>query len=133
MYDFIIGYYLVALTVGIGAFTYTHILVGPGMLLEKVNDWAQLHLPPWLYKPIIGCEKCVAGQWALWSYIAVFDRYDWKWHMLFTLLAIFLADIVTKIYYKFFDNNTNGRKQAANVPPEVLRTLKRKTDATENH
>jgi hypothetical protein len=36
--------------------------------------WAENHLPHWLYKPLIGCEKCHAGQVALWLFFFLTDE-----------------------------------------------------------
>jgi hypothetical protein len=37
------------------------IATGSGMILEHPHDWAETHLPSWLYKPVIGCIFCMAS------------------------------------------------------------------------
>jgi hypothetical protein len=57
------------LKIGIIAFVYSVLCTEGGMIFNRPYLWLQSNLPDYLYKPLIGCEKCVAGQMAFWYYI----------------------------------------------------------------
>lgn len=69
--------------ISIIAFTYSVVLTEPGMLLEKIAAWLAYFLPEWLFMPLIGCERCVAGQMALWYYLLSHVHISDYWHELF--------------------------------------------------
>ncbi|KAA9333407.1 hypothetical protein F0P96_10585 [Hymenobacter busanensis] len=56
----------------------------------------------WWWKPLWGCVKCVAGQWALWGYLVrccvLHDAYSPWQHAAFVSLTILFACILTKAY-----------------------------------
>lgn len=56
-----------AIKIGILAFVYVEILTAEGMIFDWIHNWCEIKLPAWLFKMIIGCSYCVAGQIALWS------------------------------------------------------------------
>ncbi|MFT3704639.1 MAG: hypothetical protein QM802_19900 [Agriterribacter sp.] len=70
---------LTALYCAIVAYVYINILIAPGMILHRwavflEKDLVKETFEPmyqrkehWLYKPLIGCELCCAGQLGLWS------------------------------------------------------------------
>ena len=92
-----------------------------GMVLSKPFDWLELHLPEWLFKPLIGCSKCVAGQWALWLFpFYIADKYDVIVHAWFVLQCIFNAVIVRALYYKITESATQERAKKYPLPPELL-------------
>lgn len=98
---------LLSSVLSIGAFTFSNILTQPEHLLGKVTAWLEDHLPEYIYKPLIGCQYCVAGQWALWYYIILAFvtkevSYRLDIHILFILFTIFLEEPITFIYYKIF-------------------------------
>lgn len=98
---------LVSSVLAIGAFAFSNILTMPDHILGPVSAWAERVFPEWLYKPLIGCQYCVAGQWALWYYFALaFIAHDITYrvdiHFLFILVTIFLEVPITFIYYKAF-------------------------------
>ena len=83
--------------IAIIAFTYSVILTEPGMLLEKIAS-RLAYLPQWLFYPLIGCEKCVAGQMALW-YCAFSYKHFVITEMLFTIsFSIFIVTFIKPLY-----------------------------------
>lgn len=115
-----INYELAAL-IAVLAFTYTNVLTKPDMPFNKTynklwkyfkNDDRQKNgkgLHP-LFMLFIHCEKCIAGQIALWvflyQYAAGYIFYPLETfghHVLFTAFAIFVADILQKTYNKIYN------------------------------
>lgn len=88
---------LTSLMIAIIAFVYSDVLTEPKMILNPLYLELEKILPEQIFKPIIGCFKCVAGQMALWSYIFIFD-YNFIMHVFFICLTIYLSKIVCKIY-----------------------------------
>jgi len=84
--------------ISIIAFTYSVILTEPGMLLEKIASWAAFILPEWLFMPLIGCEKCVAGQMALW-YCAFFEwQLKLSEYIFVVMFSIFIVTFIKPVY-----------------------------------
>lgn len=54
------------------------------------EDWTY-----WFYEPIFNCEKCFAGQLALWGFF-LFDYYTLYYHFAFIALSIFFVTHITK-------------------------------------
>lgn len=96
--------FLIALECAVVAYVYVTILTKPGHILHK---WALLlekelieetFIPyykrkeHWLYKPLIGCELCCAGQLSLWSCI-LNDHFN----PVFVTITICMAILFTKI------------------------------------
>ena len=107
-----------ALMVAVSAFVYSNLLTGTGEILGgvygfldrvfKTDERAEQGKPihP-LFKMLMQCEKCVAGQWALWSFLIVnWNLYARGYyllilvHLAFIFLSIFLALIVKSFYTK---------------------------------
>lgn len=65
---------MIELKIAIISFVYSVVCTEGGMIFNKPYVWMQTNLPEYLYKPLIGCEKCVAGQMSLWTYIYI--NYD---------------------------------------------------------
>lgn len=94
--------------IAVSAFTYSNMLTAPGQILNQLSDYLERKLPEWLYKPLIGCQYCVSGQWALWFYFYVCFiekelSYHWWLHLWVIMQTIFVAKIITYLYYKFLD------------------------------
>ena len=53
----------------------------------------------WLYKILIDCERCVAGQVSLWLYIIRFN-YDFIQHVSFITTSILLTDLLKRIWQR---------------------------------
>lgn len=101
------------LLIAIAGFTYSYILTQPGEIFaglnrvlsrlfktdERLNSGRPLHP---LFKLLIGCEKCIAGQLAFWSYLYVnigdYGVLITIGHILFVCLTIFLAAVIKGIY-----------------------------------
>lgn len=118
---FQIEYYIVSFLIAVLAVVYVNILTGPGEVLEwlkrglhnmlndeqKLNDGEGYHP---LYKMLVGCEKCFAGQVALWTYFIMHvDRYQSISftlifnHIMFISLTIFMTVIIQSIYKKLIE------------------------------
>ena len=119
--NFLLVMLLTAACISITAFTYSHILTRPGELFSwpykildiffKTDDRAMagLGMHP-LFKLLIGCEKCVSGQMALWIFTLLnLHSYptDVKMyliaHILFIGITIFFTTIIKSIYLKIID------------------------------
>lgn len=103
--------YEIAFLIAIFAYTYAGILTEPNQifngLYKKLNfafngNTGKKH---WLFKIIIGCEKCVAGQIALWLYaithIMEYQEYPEETpflHLAFIAFTIFLTSVITHIH-----------------------------------
>ncbi len=98
------------------AIAYSNILTSNGQLLNGIYNYLERKLPGYLFKPLIGCHKCVSGQWALWLYLFYFKvEYDIIIHIWFILQTIFNATVINLFYEKM---NPNIRK--TKLPPEIL-------------
>lgn len=99
--------FLLALAVAIGATCFSCLLTKPGMIFGPLDYLASEKLPEWLYKPLIGCQYCVCGQWFLWTYVLLAFRgavtYVPEFHLIFILVAIFLVAPISKLYFKYLD------------------------------
>jgi hypothetical protein len=73
--------FIFSLKLAIVAYIYSDVLTEGGMILNPIyvflDTWkynkctGKKLIPEWLFKPLIGCYKCVAGQMALWSFFVV--------------------------------------------------------------
>ncbi len=61
--------YELAILIALFSYTYTNILTEPDMVFNSLYKWCDGWMPRWLFYPFIHCEKCNAGQVALWVYI----------------------------------------------------------------
>lgn len=54
----------------------------------------------WIYKPIIGCAHCNAGQIALWTYLIKYwgENYSFFYHIGFIVIAILTVQILIAKY-----------------------------------
>lgn len=90
--------YLLAFKIAVIAYVYSVILTEPGMILSEFYKWIEsFKLPDWLFKPLIDCYKCVAGQMALWIFFFQPNYNFWN-HITFICLTIFFSIIINKIY-----------------------------------
>ena len=109
-----------ALKIAIVAYIYADVLTEGGMILNplyvKLDTWRinpcsnKKVIPEWIFKPLIGCYKCVAGQMALWSFFVVnYSEYmNIKSifelsvlignHLFFITLTILLSCLVQRIH-----------------------------------
>jgi len=118
---------LLGLACGLIACVYSVILTEPNMLLNGWYNWLDkkigptsakrtfntpLHIKPpknigkpraiWLFKPLVGCPRCVAGQAGVWLYllaiVAEHQKYSIFGHLLCASVSIFTVLIYAKIY-----------------------------------
>lgn len=110
--------YEFAILIGVFAFVYSNLLTEPDALLNKLynrldiffkNDVRQMEgkgRHP-LFMILIHCEKCIAGQIALWGF--GYDNYIWYYfeplkaagtHLIFVAFAILTAAILRGLYHK---------------------------------
>ena len=120
---FTLDYFLLSLLIAICAFIYTNVLIETGEVLDWWGSFwynafdneqrlikGEGYHP--VYKAFFQCEKCVAGQISMWSFLIVhFGEYREVsfalilQHILFITLSIYLAIIVKLIYSKLNHGN----------------------------
>lgn len=95
------------LAIAISAFVFTNMLTDNGQILYHVSEKLEEKLPEWLFKPLIGCQYCVAGQWALWFFLYysffMAGTYAFHIHIWFIMQSIFITKIITEFYYRILD------------------------------
>ena len=101
--------------VAVIALVYVHILTQPDMILHFIarflfriidrlsrlktglidlNKYERLR---WYLKPILTCEKCVAGNIVFWLYLFYhWDNYTVLEHIFYTTFAIYLTTVLWK-------------------------------------
>jgi hypothetical protein len=114
--SFLLSAAFISLIIAITAVIYSVVLTQPGeifgWLYGKLYTWfnernpckgtrAQRGLPDHpVFKILIGCFKCVSGQWAFWFFlIYAWSEYNIFYvipHLLFTALTIFFSLIIYK-------------------------------------
>lgn len=99
--------------IAVSAFTYSNILTEPGMILEPIHVYLDDKLVGnnrWIFQMLINCQFCVSGQWALLYYLIYCFKgypesghhYDFFTHLWFILQTIFMAKVITWLYYTVF-------------------------------
>ena len=95
---------ILSYAISVIAFVYSCILTDSGMIFSKPYELAIIHLPVWLHKPLISCEKCVAGQIALWVYLFGMNvHYEWFTHLFLIMQSILNTAIIKTVYYKIIN------------------------------
>lgn len=114
--SFLASCILISAVIAIIAVMYSVVLSRPGeifgWLYDKLNTWfnernpckgtrEQRGLGPHpVFKLLIGCFKCVAGQWAFWIFLIycwpVYNMFFIIPHLLFVGLTIFFSLIIYK-------------------------------------
>ena len=94
---------ITTIIISIIAFVYTIILVDNDMILFNFKGflYKKIGKYPIIFKPIIDCEYCVAGQMAFWYYLykVFFEElnYDWFNHLAFVSISIFNIAIIKRL------------------------------------
>lgn len=92
--------------IAVSAFTYSNILTEGDMILAPVWSWVDERFvgrQRWIFQVLINCQFCISGQWALWYYLIYYhSHYDFFTHVWFILQTIFMAKVVTWLYYTVF-------------------------------
>ena len=115
--------HIYAFMCAIVGYIYSDVLTEGGMIFNSLYKWldyqncsGKRRLPEWIFKPIIGCFKCVAGQIALWTYLYInksnyylafcnLNNIDLlinlaASHVYFICITIYITWIVNKVYRK---------------------------------
>ena len=97
-YVFLLSFFTAAI-----AYVYCEILVEPGMLLVNWYKFLEKKVGkyPFLFKPLIECFKCVAGQMALWFYLIIWfitGHYFLFIHLSYISCSIIFIQIINKVY-----------------------------------
>lgn len=101
-----------SLCISVIAFVYAEILTDETIVFGKIYSFLEKHLPQWLFDPIIGCSKCVAGEIALWHYLLTHVKagcffnnffiygldYKFDYHILLICLSILTTKILKESY-----------------------------------
>ena len=90
----------ISLMCAVVGYVYSEILTDTGMILHGLRNWSESNLKRWLYKPLIGCFKCVIGQLSLWVYmITQWSSYSLTEHVFTVCASILIASFIDKLYY----------------------------------
>ena len=54
-----------------------------------------------IHKILFECDKCLSGQVAFWGYLILFDSGLSISHIFSTILAVFFAALISKLWEKF--------------------------------
>lgn len=99
---------LSGLLVSVVADVWYYVLIQPDHIFGFVARWvneieesfdtieAKERFRYWM-KPLVGCNRCIAGQLALWLYIASWDYNFWA-HIAFVCVAIFGAVLFERVF-----------------------------------
>lgn len=112
--------------IAIAAVCFSDILTKDRMILHGVYTWLEKHLPEWLFLPLIGCHKCVSGQWALWLFLFWINGInDYSFpdslfiHIWFVLQTIFNASVIHELYLKLNESPAEKQSKKTSLPPEI--------------
>jgi len=102
---------LLSIQISICAFVYVVLLTEPYKIFGDLYGYLEPRLPWWIFKPIMGCEICVAGQLSLWIYlyqnIHSYDLHHACEHISFICLTIINTHILT-LSMKWLKNKTEN-------------------------
>jgi hypothetical protein len=94
-----------AVLIAVFSFVYVIILQQPdkvlGPVVKLVDPFFNRNgFLRWIYKPIMSCAHCNAGQIALWSYMALygFDDYNVFYHIGFISISVLTVQILISKY-----------------------------------
>lgn len=88
-------------------YVYSIVLTEPDQVLYPVWKFLDRILHPVIFKPVMDCYKCVAGQIALWFYLVEYGALSFKvtfFHIYFICLTIFISIMLNKIYERIKGN-----------------------------
>lgn len=94
--------YQIAILIACVAVVYSTVLTEPNSLLNGFylraseffkNDKREAEGKPlhWAFMLLIGCHKCIAGQWAAWYYVFFCQEYNIFKHIFFVAFTIIAA------------------------------------------
>jgi hypothetical protein len=96
---------LETINISILAFTWSFLLTTSGEIFDSFRWWIQsITLDVRINKMLYDCEKCVAGQMALW-YVIIHDFWHWTAERFlivpFSIFAAFILSKIIKILLKY--------------------------------
>ena len=91
--------YILSIQISVCAFVYVVLLTEPYYIFGDLYAYLETRLPWYIFKPIMGCEKCVAGQLSMWGYLYLnyleYDLHHAFTHVFFICLTIIITHIIT--------------------------------------
>ncbi len=92
---------LMGFIIGATAYVYAVVLQMPGEILAFMPRVASV-MPAWAHKPLITCQKCVAGQLSLWLFPVMIEQYSFTtqvvvFHVFQITTSIFFAVAITRV------------------------------------
>lgn len=90
-----------AAILAISAYVYSQVLTMPDMILNGWYCFLDKHVGKyrWLFKPLVECCYCVAGQLSLWVFVITnWYEFDVLAGVNFICLTIFFTEITQKIW-----------------------------------
>ncbi len=92
-------YTITSFSIALVSFVYSVVLTEPGMILNKFYLYLERKLPVLLFKPLIGCGKCVTGQVSIFYSIYYLFEYEENINIFVIIsLSIFVFIIIDKLY-----------------------------------
>ena len=78
-----------------------YVITGERMILEKFDLWLQLTLPEIIYKPLLGCIKCMAS---IWGTVICFILLPFDLNLIYLIpIACVSASALNAILYEFYE------------------------------
>lgn len=79
-----------------------------GMILSSLGDWLEIHLPIWLYLPLIGCPACMTVWWG----IPLWFIFGFNGDIIATLMAAGGLNLIISSVYEYItdiiEDDTDG-------------------------
>jgi hypothetical protein len=94
----ILSVHIFSVMIAVVAFIYSDVLTESGMILNGLFRAAEQTLPSYIFKPLIGCFKCVAGQIALWFYLINADDFGFFQLVYMICLTILFSQLICRLY-----------------------------------
>lgn len=89
---------ITAVFVAVVAITWVTMLTDPGDIFDWFPRLVQrITKNEKINKVLHACERCFAGQFALWSYFGLMDGYSFFEHFAYIILSIFFAGILNPL------------------------------------
>lgn len=98
-----------AVILGVWGFALADILAQNGHIFSRLNVWAFENLPEWVYKPLIGCSRCIAGQSMLWFVIVYSVQNGGELFNLFQYVGYIGLSIITAHFLSNLNQFINDR------------------------
>lgn len=94
----IIELFTFVIVVSVAGYTFTALLFSPGEILDVVPAFFFRITKSVKLMHVFQCEKCFAGQLALWLYPVYFwHHYHIQYHLIVIIFSIFTAHVIGKL------------------------------------